>query len=355
MKTLNPELVTLAREARGLTQVDLARALNVTQGKISKLEAGLLHASLETVEKLSVALKYPSDFFYQTDRRFGIGPAEFYHYRKKKRVASGVLSRHHARIDIRRIQITRLLEGVDISASRDFPHFDIDDFDADAAEVARALKAAWHVPQGPIRNLTALVEAAGGVVVPHDFESARGVDAVSRHAPPLPPLFFMNFDVGGARYRFSLAHDIAHMVMHNLPSPQMEDEADTFASEFLMPESEIKPHLAHLTLQRAANLASFWRVSIAAVVKRAADLGKLAPSRERKLWAEISTAGYRLLEPVELNFPPEEPTFLRRLIETYMSQLGYSRQELAKLLRVNEDELDAFESQYRAGLRLVRS
>ena len=41
-KTVNPEMIGLGRESRGLTQGQLAKLLGVSQGKISRFEAGML-------------------------------------------------------------------------------------------------------------------------------------------------------------------------------------------------------------------------------------------------------------------------------------------------------------------------
>src|SRR5439155_22483179 len=64
----NPEMVSLARESRGLTQIELARKLEVSQGYLSKIESDLLEPSLELVNRLARLLDYPSSFFYLPDR-----------------------------------------------------------------------------------------------------------------------------------------------------------------------------------------------------------------------------------------------------------------------------------------------
>ena len=53
-RRVNPEMIILGRELRGLTQADLARQLKATQGKISKLEDGFLGVSTEDLEKHDV-------------------------------------------------------------------------------------------------------------------------------------------------------------------------------------------------------------------------------------------------------------------------------------------------------------
>ena len=54
------------------------------------------------------------------------------------------------------------------------------------------------------------------------------------------PYFFVNAAHSGDRQLFSLAHEIGHMVLHAYPEQEQEDQADRFASEFLMPEAEIR-------------------------------------------------------------------------------------------------------------------
>ena len=50
IQKVNYNMVTLARESRGLTQSELAGELGVTQGKISKIEQGLLSISDQNVD-----------------------------------------------------------------------------------------------------------------------------------------------------------------------------------------------------------------------------------------------------------------------------------------------------------------
>ena len=56
MKSINPEMIVLAREIRGISQSELADLIQLTQGMLSKIEKGLnklilneakLHADLE--------------------------------------------------------------------------------------------------------------------------------------------------------------------------------------------------------------------------------------------------------------------------------------------------------------------
>jgi Zn-dependent peptidase ImmA (M78 family) len=188
-------------------------------------------------------------------------------------------------------------------------------------QIAQLVRASWQLPSGPINNLSAAIEGAGGIIVRYPF-SNRKVDGISMWVTGMPPLFFLNENCPGDRDRWTLAHELGHVVMHRVPTPSIEEEADRFASELLMPAKVIRPELQNMTLARAASLKLKWRVSIAAIIRRAKDLGVITPSQYRYLCMEISKAGWRTREPNEL--PPEKGVNLQALIDMHQSDHGYS-------------------------------
>jgi Zn-dependent peptidase ImmA (M78 family) len=79
-------------------------------------------------------------------------------------------------------------------------------------------------------------------------------------------------------------------------------------------------------------LKSKWRVSMAAIVKRAYDLGVIPKSKYSSLFREINYRGMRFEEPIDL--AEEKPSLFSRILEMYRSQLGYSINELCRLLNI---------------------
>ena len=98
----------------------------------------------------------------------------------------------------------------------------------------------------------------------------------------------------------------------------------------------ILSELAPFSLERAMRLKKIWKVSIAALIMRAHQLGVISESMKRKFFTSMSAAGYRTQEPVAL--PDEEPAILRRLIEVHEKDFGRPAHELAASLSLNEDE-----------------
>jgi Zn-dependent peptidase ImmA (M78 family) len=217
--------------------------------------------------------------------------------------------------------------------------------DLSPREIAAVLRSQWSLPKGPIESLTSAIEWAGGIVIPFDFETPL-VDAVSHWAPPTPPLFFVNSQRPTDRVRFTLAHELGHLMVHQFnrrifedvrQALDAEDQANAFASEFLMPEREVFADLRDLDLARLAALKPRWRVSMAALLKKAGDLEAITPRRARRLWAQMSSLGYRRQEPPSVDLAPEPPLFLRKLVELYQARLGYSANEFSRTILAHED------------------
>lgn len=331
---VNPEMLTLARETRGLTQVDLAEVTSISQSTISKYEGKVLAVSEEHLFRIASALDYPITFFLQTDKLYGFGSHCTYH---RKRVTMPVqeLKILLAKLNRLRIHIDRFLSAVELEHDNQFPRLDIEEYDGDAEQIAQIIRKNWRLPRGPIKDLVQVVESAGGMVVRQSF-GTRKLDAVSQYVPGLPPIFLINSDMPGERVRFTLAHEIGHIVMHELPNDEMEREADRFAAELLMPAHDIAPDLTSLSFVNLVKLKPYWKVSMAALATRAHDIGKITDRQYRSLFEQLSKNGYRLSEPMPVAV--EEPTLIKDIVETYRTVCKYSIEDLSQLLSLQVHE-----------------
>jgi Zn-dependent peptidase ImmA (M78 family)/DNA-binding XRE family transcriptional regulator len=345
----NRAMFSVARAARGFTQAELAKAASVTQALISKLEAGLtVDPTEETVAALASALRVPVSFLMSPERPHGMPQ---FHYRKRAKLGRRALEMIEAQINIRRIHAARLLRGYEVDADR-FPVIDLVALEWTPQQAAERIRALWMLPRGPIDDLTEAVERAGAIVVQIDFGTSL-LDALSFRLPGLPPLIFMNSNVPGDRYRFTLAHEIAHLIIHNHPETdeQMETQADQFAAALLMPPKEIRPYLTSPSLGSLARVKPFWKVSIKALIVQCERLKMITPNQYTGLMVNYSKAGYGRGEPFPI--PVEKPSTLSAALEYHLSALGYSTEELAELLLMERGE---FEETYtpRPRLRLVK-
>src|SRR5260370_2681827 len=102
--------------------------------------------------------------------------------------------------------------------------------------------------------------------------------------------------------------------MRRMPSDQQERQADQFAGELLMPGADIRGSLkGGLDLGRLIELKAEWRVSMAAIARRAHTLGAISDWQYRQLNVELSTLGYRTAEPAMI--APEQPIAVSQLVQ----------------------------------------
>jgi Zn-dependent peptidase ImmA (M78 family) len=341
MGKFNHHMMILGREARGLTQAELADRLSLGQGTVSKYETGFQDPPEEFVRDLGRALDYPNTFFYEPGRPYGLPP---FHYRRRKKLGVKALARIVAEMNIRRLHLSKLLVSFGWKTNTFIPEIDRDEYRGRAKgrispeEAARLVREAWMLPNGPIPNMVELLENNGGIIIPCDFGTDL-LDAMSQRIEGMPILFFVNINAPTDRLRHTLAHELGHMVLHTVTvksDEEMEDEADAFAGAFLLPADEIRPQLRRFDLRQLANLKLYWKVSMAALAVRAERLKLITPYQSKMFWIEMSKLGYRKREPGE---PPKEyPGLLRQMVAFHIKKLGYSLKEMAELLHLNISE-----------------
>lgn len=339
----NPAMLTTAREARYLSQAQLAEQMGVSQPLINQWEAMAVptapvkRPNSEQVEKLAGLLDFAPSLFYVSRPTRLANLSEFYHraFAKAKRLN---VKAAHARCGIVDLQVDRLLQLCPPPEDR-IPEIDPDNHAGDIEKIATMVRARMGVPPGPVENLVDTIEACGGIVIDRDFE-IDNLDALCRWVPGLPKLFFLNGAKPGDRMRLTLAHELGHTVLHfNRDADQAvaEDQAQRFAAAFLLPASEIRRDFGvQLDIAKLSALKRKWRVSMQALAYRAHQLGCIDRTRYTSIFQQLSRLGWRKTEPVEVQ--RESPRAFKRLLRAHID-MGYTHLQLAELLFVSSERL----------------
>ena len=265
---VNSQLVLLAREFRGLSQEDLAVKANVTQSAVSQLEKGNSVAiGQDKLTKIFEALEFPERFFYSDEPRLSFGSSSYF-YRKKitkaseRNFVSGI-------VNLFRMHLSTMLTIVEVESTNPLPKETVNE-DNNPSQIAQTVRDIWGIPDGPVQNLTHYVEKAGIVIVECPFGTDK-IDGTSVNYNNLPPIIFINNSLPPDRYRFTLAHELGHIVMHDIPHERMEEEADAFASSLLMPSKDFLRSIAsssagRVNIQQLIKLKPLWKTSIASMI-----------------------------------------------------------------------------------------
>lgn len=339
---VNSGLLRIARLRNGVSQGEAAARLGVPQVTLSRYENGVTVPGDDFIIRAAMVYGLPSSFFRQPDPVFGAPVSVHPMWRKKSDVTVRELDRIVAEINIRIMHIRRMLESVEYTPHANIPKLDPEDYGGDINQIAGIVRSHWLLPSGPVENLTAVAEKAGAVVVLSALGGAT-VSGVTVSVPGLLPIILLNEEQPGDRLRFTLAHEIGHLVMHRFPNPTMETEANDFASALLLPEADVTIALrGKLDLRRLAALKPEWRVSMQALLYRAQSLGLIEKEKAAWLWRQFAMSRMRLREPPELDFPPEKPAVVSRMVRFHLDTFGYSTSEFAELLHVHEHQLSEF-------------
>jgi Zn-dependent peptidase ImmA (M78 family)/transcriptional regulator with XRE-family HTH domain len=335
----NGSMLGLARQWRRMSQADLVEAISnrCSQGTLSKIEHGRIQPDNGLVEAFSDALRVRRNFFF--DPAYVREPAVSYH-RKRQALSATDLQSIQAEAEIYRLNLRKCFGAVEIERTLPpVPAIDPDQYGRNMDEIAAAVRQRWKFPRGPVLDVTRAVEDAGIVIIRHDFGTPL-VDGFSQHASDgLPPLIFINSQQPKDRLRFSLVHEIGHLVMHQTPHPQQEIEANQFSAAVLMPSSEIIHDFDQPSIRKFQELKAYWGVSMHALVYRAWQLGALDDRRYKYFLIEMSKRGWRKMEPLEPIHLKEEPSTLRHIIEAHLDDLGYTTEEIADLFGLDDRDL----------------
>lgn len=300
-------MLATVRVARGMTQSQLAARTGVSQATLSKAESGLVQLDEQRLAALAQVLDVPAGLLVQ--HADFAGPQAVVFHRKRASLPVSAAARLRAALDLVQVQVGAVMaDAVPLGLDRvPLP----EDGYLTPEEVAADVRAALGIPRGPVPDVVGALERAGVAVVARDLGSVK-IDALMSWPPGGRPVVLLGSHAPGDRQRFSVAHELGHAVMHEIPTEHQEQEADRFAAELLMPRADIVPELRQVSVPALARLKRRWGTSMAALLRRARDLDQISDAAYRRLNIELSQAGYRTREPVEV--PQEQPQLVQRRV-----------------------------------------
>jgi Zn-dependent peptidase ImmA (M78 family)/transcriptional regulator with XRE-family HTH domain len=337
---VNGQRVRLARELRGLTQVDLAGLLGVDQTMVAHIERGTKQPSAEVLEHCASELRLPKAFFRQPN------PPDFPRgsllFRSKSGIGKKRVAEAHAYAAILFELALSLSQHASLVPVR-LPPPD------DPIIVARKIREAMHAGDGPLSNLVRAVERLGVLVLP--LPDIADLDAFAVWAGPSREYPVMGLVAGTPpdRIRMSVAHELGHLILHryvNSAAQELENQAYHFAAELLMPKDAILRDLAEekLNLFRLAALKGIWGVSMQAILRRARELKIITDRQYRYLMKQIGMKGWRINEPTLTPLAVEKPRAIRKIAELVLGPSPNFKSAARELFITDEFLADIFEN-----------
>lgn len=329
---VHPDRIALARKRRGLTKKALAERLKVAPLTLTRHEQGATVPSQQFVERLALVLEFPASFFVGADADEPTKEGASF------RSMSSMLARERDAALAAGAFAFMLSDWID--ERFELPSPDLLDLSGETpAAAARMLREHWALGESPIRkNLIGLLEAKG-VRVFTLAEQTRNVDAFSLWRRDRP-FVFLNTGKSSEHSRFDAAHELAHLVLHRHGSPEgreAENEAQAFASSFLMPSADVVATLPRVrSINQMIEMKKRWGVSVAALNYRLHKLRITSDWQYRTFCIEIAKRGFREREPAGM---ARELSIVWEKILRSLWQEGVTREKLAEELALPIDEI----------------
>jgi Zn-dependent peptidase ImmA (M78 family)/DNA-binding XRE family transcriptional regulator len=326
---INGYRIRQARELTRLTQAQLAESVEITQSTIAQIESERIIPSDSLGEAIASRLGFPLSFFEKEDPpNFPLGSLLF-----RSHVTIAASDRDEVfRLGQLEFEIwTVLAKRVKYKIPLRLPQLSDEPIDIiTAAEQTR--DALGLSPDVPIPHLIRAVEQSGTIVLilPAHFATCDAfslwvnVPSSQSGIEVKKPLIVLSGETPGDRLRSSLAHELAHLVLHQAirgTSRELEEEAGRFAAELLLPEEVMRKEITTpVTLTSLSRLKPIWGVSIQMLIRRAHDLQIITERQYKYLFKQVGDHGWRTQEPISLQV--EKPRALRQMAELAYGKLG---------------------------------
>ena len=348
-----------ARLARGLTQTSLAQIVGRDSSTVSAWETGRQNPDWDAITRLSVALNVRASLFEQS----GTACADHF-FRSNASITVGLQKKSKSRLRWAELLERYLCEWVDF-AEVDFPALEmgtLGQIDDKAIEEAAAVcRSHWHLGQGPISDVVAVLENAGALVIREELGGVK-MDGVSAWSVDCHrPVVLLSADKASAvRSRFDAAHELGHLVMHRGVKPadlnkaeyaEMERQAHRFASAFLLPAETFSRDVSRLELEYFVSLKRKWKVSIAGMIMRAFSLGAFGEEYKERLFKYLSARGWRKAEPLDDELQFEIPVALAEAVRLGIESKAFTREDICNGTGLEPSDLESLAALPRGYLR----
>lgn len=328
------EKLRLARLINGLSQSDLAEKVGVTRQYIHSLEIGKTPSD-DLVLALASLLNVQTNFFFSPV--INEVREEQCHFRQRKTTPQITTQQVIAHGTILEYLVT-YLDKVLTLPPMDFIHVEAHT-DEEIEEAADKCRIHWGLGFGPISNMCRVLENAGAVITYFEGVSDK-VDALSINRPR--HIVIRNtFKESIPRFRFDLAHECGHLIMHQgmeTGDDVTENQANRFASAFLMPRTTFSTEFPRMTSRldwRAIyELKLRWKTSAAAILRRAKDLKLIDEVQYYNGNRYLSKTGQRKAEYYDERIPEERPELIENAINAYFDAYTLSSADLANEISI---------------------
>lgn len=333
------ERLLRARAAAGLSMKALGDLVGVSANMIKKYEHNQNMPSSGVMIKLAKVLSVRSEYFFRPVK-VELAGVEF---RKRANTPASVLKKLEADV---LDQAERWQELANLWPTFPVPKFSVPQnlpgkiTSLDEIETfANQVRSAWDLGGKPVLDLIDVLESQGILVIITQVDESAKFDGLQATVAD-QPVIVLSANWPGDRQRFTLAHELGHLLLHGRLSAELNEEkaCNRFAGSFLLPANAIRQQLGitrhTIEFRELFFLKHEFGLSMRACLYRACDLGIITESIHKLLSMQFSYRGWRKCEPGRV-YPQEETLLFQQLIYRGLGENILSESKAAELLGIS--------------------
>jgi Zn-dependent peptidase ImmA (M78 family) len=210
-----------------------------------------------------------------------------------------------------------------------------------------SLRRAWNLGLNPIPNLIDTLESKGVKVFITRYDGHKNFNGLSTTVNG-SPLVVVGKHWPGDRQRFTLAHELGHLVLKGRLKGKLKTQQETachrFAGAFLAPEAMVRQalgqHRTWLEPQELKILKDEYGLSMGAWTYRAFDLGILNKQAMKSIWRHFRAMRWKEKEP-DPQYPQEQPWLFTQTVYRALAEDLFGESKAAELLGMSVMDLHA--------------
>lgn len=336
-----------AREAAGFTMKELSEEVGVSANAIKKYEHGENMPSSGNLLKLARALGVRSEYFFRPLKV----ALENVEYRKHASTPKKLLNQINGDV---MDQAERWIELLNLypDSVKPVPTFKLPGNLPDSIDtlegieaIAKTMRNEWELGQNPIPDMIDTLESKGIMIISTDKAGDDPVNLTKKRFDGLAgmvngiPLIVISAYQPGDRQRFTLAHELGHLVLKGRLNGIDEEQAcNHFAGAFLLPQQAVIQHIGakrrSIEARELYLLKHEFGISMMAILYRLGQCGIINDSLQKTYYMQFNKKQWRTIEPGE-PYPKEETVLYKQLVYRALAEEYISESKAAELLGVS--------------------
>ena len=344
MKEIFAQRLKNARIMEGLSMEKLAEKADISKQMVSKYEHGLSLPDSSVLIRLAASLNQKADYFFNSFN-IELGPIEF---RKKSSLGKKKQDSIKKKIQLMMEHYLELEDMLSINYEfhNPFSKININNHE-EIEQAAEELREQWDLGQDPIYSIVSLLEEHEIKIIEID-EDLYEFDGLSAFIGGKNyPVIVVNKNMPVERKRFTLLHELAHLLFNipeDNPSQDKEKLCHSFSGALLLPRKVIVEQFgktrSHITFNELFSVQKHFGISVPAIIYRLYHNRIISQNIRQRFFMRINKDKQLKDQINEERYRGEETTDrFKKLVYQALAQGVISTSKAAAMLEKSVEEI----------------